>query len=91
MTIKEFADDNAVEFDNRRWEAELRGIACLKQCRFPASNEIELGGTREQATTDGKPLEAQLENQATEAYHGYPMPPGDPLGPEIVRRWKSYE
>jgi hypothetical protein len=39
----------------------------------------------------GIPLEAQLENQATATYHGYPMPPGDPLGPEIVKRWESYE
>jgi hypothetical protein len=42
-------------------------------------------------TPEGIPLEAQLENQATATYHGYPMPPGDPLGSEIVRRWKSYE
>ena len=40
-------------------------------------------------TPDGIPLEAQLENQATATYHGYPMPPGDPLGREVVRRWKS--
>jgi hypothetical protein len=39
----------------------------------------------------GIPLEAQLENQATATYHGYPMPPGDPLGPEVVKRWESYE
>jgi hypothetical protein len=50
MALKELVDDTAVEFDNRRWEAELRGVAWLKQCRFPASSEIELGGTREQAT-----------------------------------------
>jgi hypothetical protein len=42
-------------------------------------------------TPDGIPLEAQLENQATATYHGYPMPPGDPLGQEIVKRWESYE
>jgi hypothetical protein len=42
-------------------------------------------------TADGIPLEAQLENQATATYHGYPMPPSDPLGPEIVKRWKSHE
>lgn len=42
-------------------------------------------------TPEGIPLEAQLENQATATYHGYPMPLGDPLGREIVRRWKSYE
>jgi hypothetical protein len=42
-------------------------------------------------TPDGIPLEAQLENQATATYHGYPMPPGDPLGQEIVKLWESYE
>lgn len=42
-------------------------------------------------TADGIPLEAQLENQASATYHGYPMPINDPLGSEIVRRWKLYE
>jgi len=50
MAVKELANDNASEFNNRRWEEELRGTACLMQCRFPASSEIELGGTRQQAT-----------------------------------------
>ena len=40
---------------------------------------------------NGIPLEAQLENQATATYHGYPMPPGDPLSREVVKRWNSYE
>lgn len=39
--------------------------------------------------TSGIPLEAQLENEAAETYHGYPMPVGDPLGREILRLWKS--
>ncbi|MFP5231156.1 MAG: hypothetical protein ACLGQX_00870 [Acidobacteriota bacterium] len=42
-------------------------------------------------TPDGIPLEAQLENQAEATYHGYPMPPGDPLSREVLRRWKTYE
>jgi hypothetical protein len=42
-------------------------------------------------TDDGHPLEAQLENEATGTYHGYPMPPSDPLASEIVRRWKNKE
>jgi hypothetical protein len=45
-----FEAGNAVEFDNQRWEAELRQVFCLEQCRFPARSEIEIGGTREQAT-----------------------------------------
>jgi len=38
-------------------------------------------------TDEGKPLEAQLENPATGTYHGYPMPEGDPLAGDVVRRW----
>lgn len=38
-------------------------------------------------TDAGYPLEAQLENQETGTYHGYPMPKSDPLAAEIVRRW----
>jgi hypothetical protein len=38
-------------------------------------------------TEDGYPLEAQLENPVTGTYHGYPMPPSDPMAAEIVRQW----
>jgi hypothetical protein len=38
-------------------------------------------------TKDGHPLEAQLENPATGAYHGYPMPQSDPLAAEVVKQW----
>jgi hypothetical protein len=37
----------------------------------------------------GIALEAQLENQATATYHGYPMTAGDPLAAEVLRRWES--
>jgi hypothetical protein len=40
---------------------------------------------------NGIPLEAQLENSTTATYHGYPMPPGDPLASKILELWKSYE
>jgi hypothetical protein len=40
-------------------------------------------------TEQGVPLEAQLENPQTGTYHGYPMPESDPLGAEIIRRWRS--
>jgi len=44
------------------------------------------------AVTDvGIPLEAQLENQDTGTYHGYPMPVADPLGAEVIRLWNEYE
>ncbi|MDM8551925.1 hypothetical protein QUF72_17710 [Desulfobacterales bacterium HSG2] len=39
-------------------------------------------------TEDGHPLEAQLENSATGAYHGYPMPQSDPLATEVISQWK---
>jgi hypothetical protein len=37
-------------------------------------------------TTDGQPLEAQLEGNGI--YHGYPMPQEDPLREDIIDRWK---
>jgi hypothetical protein len=61
-----FADGNVVEFDNKRWEAELRQVFCLEQCRFPASSEIEIGGTREQATITMK-KKGLIENMQTDA------------------------
>jgi hypothetical protein len=42
--------NSAVEFDNKGWQIELRKVACLRGCQFPRSTEIEIGGTREQAT-----------------------------------------
>ncbi len=43
-------------------------------------------------TKDGKhPLEAQLENATTGAYHGYPMPPSDPLAAEVLYQWNMRE
>ena len=38
---------------------------------------------------DGFPLEAQLENQAQGAYHGYPVPRTDPMRKEILERWNQ--
>ena len=40
-------------------------------------------------TEEGWPLEAQLENADTGAYHGYPMPKTDPFADEILRRWNG--
>jgi len=37
---------------------------------------------------NGRALEAMLENSATGAYHGYPMPSNDPLIDDIHNRWK---
>jgi|SRR5271157_1881100 len=42
------------------------------------------------AVSDGDvPLEAQLENEVTASYHGYPMEKeDDPLAAEVLRLWK---
>ena len=40
-------------------------------------------------TDQGYPLEAQLENQETGTYHGYPMPESDPMAAEIVKIWNK--
>jgi hypothetical protein len=59
-------DGEAVELDNRRWQEELRRVDCLKDCQFPASTEIEIGGTREQATITMKEkgLHANMQSDA---------------------------
>jgi hypothetical protein len=64
--IAHLADSEAVEFDNVRWQAELRQRPGLKQCQFPASTEIEIGGTREQATITMKQkgLQANMQTDA---------------------------
>lgn len=38
---------------------------------------------------NGKPLEAQLENQETGSYHGYPVPESDPFGELILAEWNK--
>jgi hypothetical protein len=40
-------------------------------------------------TEDGIPLEAQLENQETGTYHGYPMPLDDPFREKVFERWNE--
>lgn len=36
---------------------------------------------------DGNPLEAQRDGEGS--YHGYPMPPEDPMAAEIKKFWKA--
>ena len=36
---------------------------------------------------DGTAFEAQLENQETGTYHGYPMPVDDEFRPAVLRAW----
>ncbi|WP_306004981.1 hypothetical protein [Aquicoccus porphyridii] len=38
-------------------------------------------------TEDGTPLEAQRDGEGS--YHGYPMPPEDPMAAEIKRFWEA--
>jgi hypothetical protein len=40
-------------------------------------------------TPNGTPVEAQLDNQGTGTYHGYPMGLGDPLTKKVVERWNE--
>jgi hypothetical protein len=57
---------DAAQFDNKQWQATLRGVDGLKDCKFPASTEIEIGGTREQATITMKEkgLSANMQTDA---------------------------
>ncbi len=40
-------------------------------------------------TSDQLPFEAQLDNQETGSYHGYPMPEADPFRQLVLRAWKA--
>jgi len=40
-------------------------------------------------TTNGVPLEAQLDNLDVGTYHGYPMGDGDPLAKKVIERWNK--
>jgi len=40
-------------------------------------------------TSEGHPVEAQLENEVQGTYHGYPMPEADPMRQEILERWSQ--
>jgi hypothetical protein len=42
-------------------------------------------------TSDGIALEAQLDNQETGTYHGYPMPEADPFREVVLRAWRANE
>jgi len=39
-------------------------------------------------TSDGSPVEAQLENASSGAYHGYPMPDTDPFSRQVLLKWR---
>ena len=53
--------------DNQQWQVELRKhVVDLKNCRFPKSSEIELGGTREIATLTMKD-KGLLQNMQSDA------------------------
>ncbi len=38
---------------------------------------------------NGWPMEAQLENQETGTYHGYPLPESDPFAQKVAEEWKK--
>lgn len=39
-------------------------------------------------TSDGSPVEAQLENASSGVYHGYPMPDTDPFARQVLLKWR---
>jgi hypothetical protein len=65
---------SAVGFDKDGWQAELRKVVCLKECQFPSSSEIEIGGTREQATITMKEkgLNENMQSDAA-AFEGWAL------------------
>lgn len=42
-------------------------------------------------TSNEIPFEAQLDNQETGTYHGYPMPEADPFREVVLRAWRANE
>jgi len=64
--VSDLMDGDAVEFGNKEWQTELRQCTKLKQCRFPASTEIEIGGIRKHATITMKEkgLQANMQTDA---------------------------
>ncbi len=40
-------------------------------------------------TSEGYPVEAQLENEVQGTYHGYPMPEADPMRQKVLKRWRQ--
>ena len=40
-------------------------------------------------TSEGEPLEAQLEQEGEGTYHGYPMPQDDPFREVVLTRWNQ--
>ena len=39
-------------------------------------------------TSNGVPVEAQLENVTLGIYHGYPMPASDPFAQKVISLWR---
>jgi hypothetical protein len=65
--------NSMAEFDNKRWQAELREQAAVREtkglqnCQFPGSTEIQIGGTRKRATITmtKKGLKANMQTDAS--------------------------
>jgi hypothetical protein len=61
----------------------LKGLISKKRGTFPQNIWS--------VTSDGIPLEAQLDNEEAGTYHGYPMPEADPFCSVILRAWNADE
>jgi hypothetical protein len=59
-------NSEAVGFDNKGWQEILRRCEGLNDCQFPAGTEIEIGGTRQEATITMKEkgLHANMQSDA---------------------------
>ena len=63
-------------------EGICRGLVC-EQCKNKWPKNVWA------VANNGTPLEAQLDNEVTGSYHGYPMLSDDPFREEVLKRWNA--
>jgi hypothetical protein len=79
---------------------DAAGITAKHEAMDLLKNGIQKGLVSEQqrngfpqniwaVTDEGCPMEAQLENEQSGIYHGYPMPITDPFREEVLARWNN--
>ncbi len=79
---------------------DIVGIFCVKEALKLLKRGIKKGLVSAQkrgnfpqniwtVTSKNEVLEAQLENQDTGVYHGYPVPQNDPFLKEILKHWQN--
>ncbi|MBF0143724.1 MAG: hypothetical protein HQL59_09750 [Magnetococcales bacterium] len=70
-----------------RWEALSLLREGLRRGLVSAGQRGEWPRNVWAVSSDGVPLEAQLENAERGVYHGYPMPVRDPFRQEVLKCW----